>query len=290
MKLTYLFSRRGRIALAAALGLFVAAPAVSDATVIVLKEGSALDYAEGDPSVNYSSGVAGGNFGAFTQFTGLTSGDVVNVAVHDTEITTNGNARNNPFGQDPLMGLNNGLAGLFRWDLSSLPGFAGSTINAAVIRLFQSGGNGTQTLGVVTTHDYDELTATLGSPVGTAVPLAGPGEWGVGNDSFFTLAGDSTSGSATILPTDANSVKIVGKGYTTHDATADLQAMANGAVQYGWAMVGTNVNYQTSETTAFAGVGVEPALFIDYTPVPEPTSMVLLGVAAFGLTMVRKRK
>ena len=44
MKLTHLFTRKGRMALAAALGLFIVAPTVSDAAVVALKVNTDLDY------------------------------------------------------------------------------------------------------------------------------------------------------------------------------------------------------------------------------------------------------
>ncbi len=282
MKLTHIFTRRGRMALAAAIGLFVAAPAVSDAAIVVLKEGGDIDYTlTGD----YSTSPAGGDFGAHTQFLGL-GNTATDVHVDDVKLTNNDAAADLNVGQDdPITnGPNVARASLFKWDLSSLPGFAGSTINAAVVRIYQAGGNGDPVLNVVTTHNYDESTVTIGSPAGN--PLgAGSGEWGAGSDSLFTMPGDTTdlvAGSAPAIDAD-----VVGNGYNTWDATADLQAIASGAPNYGWAIGTVNDSYRSSEN---ADSGSRPALFIDYTPVPEPASLVLLGTAALCLPLVRKRK
>ena len=295
MKFTYIFTRRGRMALAAALGLFIAAPAVSEGAIVALKEDdAALDYSiEGQ----YSTSPAGGDFGVFTQFNGLTTADVVEVHVDD--ILLSGGADTN-LGQEFIVnstGNTANLAVLMKWDLSSLPGFAGSTVNAAVIRFYQTNGQGIPKWSAVTTHDYDEATVTPGSPSGNPVAgtASGVGDWGPALDSPFTFAGDASV--ETAVPLDNT---VVGRGYTTFNVLADVTAMAAGTPNYGWAGTtaypGTTGNhpYVSSENpNPIFGTAVgatAPVLFIDYTPVPEPTSMVLLGMAAFGLTTIRKRK
>ena len=156
------------------------------------------------------------------------------------------------------------LGALYKWDLSSLPGFAGSTVNGAVIRLYMVGGNGKPFLGTVTHHDFDEATVTSGNPGGTAGVLG----WGAGSDSLYSLTGDSS-----VATTTAINNEVVGRGYDTWDATSDVQAMANGTPNYGWASTSVNNGFLSSESTGtgtyggdpyFAGAGSQPVLFIDY--------------------------
>ncbi len=299
MKFSYLFSRAGRAALAASLGLFIAAaPASSDAAIIALKEDtSALDYSIAN---QYGQSPAGGDFTGFTQFQGLGTGDIVSVHVDDVRLIDNVNAADANLGQQPTLPAGNTAnAILLKWDLASLPGFAGSTVTAAVVRLYQLGGNGADAqLGTIGTHDFDEATVTLGSPAGNPVAgtTSGIGEWGPGADSLFSHAADTTA--ATAVPIDAT---VTGRGYITFDATSDVAAMAAGTSNFGWAVTSSNHTYISSESVTYpasgptprptgSSVGSAPVLFLQYTPagIPEPTSALLLGVAGLGL-MARRR-
>ncbi len=284
MKLTYIFKRRGRMALAAALGLFVAGPSVSNADLVVLKEGTDIDYTLAG---SYSTSPAGGDFGAYTQFLGL-GNTATNVHVDDVKMTNNDGASDQNLGQSTTMpnGVNVARASLVKWDLSGLPGFAGSTINAAVVRIYQVGGNGDPVLNTVTYHNFDEATVSIGSPAGNPFG-AGPGEWGAASNSRFLMAGDTPN--ATLGTAPAIDADVVGLGYNTWDATSDLQAMANGTPNYGWAIGAVNDTYLSSENS---NNGARPALFIDYTPlvtVPEPSSFLFFSALALGLGWSRKR-
>jgi len=81
------------------------------------------------------------------------------------------------------------------------------------------------------------------------------------------------------------------------DVTADLQAVVNGSKpNYGWALV-TSGSYSTSgaignygySTNASTTQSQRPALFVEYVPVPEPSTTAAI-VSAFCIAAAASRR
>ncbi len=228
---------------------------------------------------------------------------VEQVTVSDAPLATVSNSAYYNYGaKDSSMGGNSQNYVLYKFDLSSLPGFEGGTINMAQLRLYHSSGNGLGSgdenrLEEVTTHDWLEGTNTGGFPGaaggvsdkhpigynttanrdadnGTTGPLA---SWGPNSDSTFSPTNDGgvAANGSTWGPTGANWTV-----WTVTDIVADW---AGGTPNYGFFQVGNNYSWKMSEF----GSQYQPVLFIDYTPAPEPATLTLLALG--GLAIVRRR-
>lgn len=191
---------------------------------------------------------------------------------------------------------------LYKFDLSTLAGLSGGTINLAQLRLYHIGGNGGgsggQALGQLLSHDWIEgtkdntypgaaggasfthpagvnTTANRNAANGTATPWA---SWGAGSDSNFSPANDGGNNAASAWGGG-------GSNYTVWDVTGIVASWADGSLpNYGFEQAGNNFTWQMSES----GSQFQPVLFIDYTPVPEPATMALLVLGS--LTMLRRRQ
>jgi hypothetical protein len=181
--------------------------------------------------------------------------------------------------------------GLLRFDgiIGNGPGQipTGSTINSAKIRVvIDSVGSGWLWHRML--KDWDENTVTWNSLVN-----------GIQADDVDAVAtatfqaGANNGGSNVVGDPVDNSYLI--------DITADVQAWANGASNYGWGILpftpsGTNgIDFFTKEWTGDADNPIPasfPLLTVDFTPVPEPHSVALLltGMVLAGGMLRRKRK
>lgn len=161
----------------------------------------------------------------------------------------------------------------------------GSTINSATLRVVITS-TGSGWLWHRMLKDWDETTATWNSLVN-----------GIQADDVEAVATPTFQAGAN------NSSGNIPTGAYTLDLTADVQAWANGAANYGWGILpfmpnGTNGidfysrDYDGSEA-GFPLPDVLPLLTVDFSPVPEPHSLGLLAtglVLAGGLLQLRKRK
>lgn len=185
---------------------------------------------------------------------------------------------------------------LFQFDISGIPG--GQTIDSASLEIVISESSGT--LGSV------DLRRLLVSWVeGNGSDNSNPGTTGVtwnsrdkgGSLANWTAAGASGNGSdrfatttATLLANGAVGTKLI------IPVTADVQLWYDGdAPNFGWLLEplgGTVSNgiyrgFATNNQSTFA----VPTLIVNYSPVPEPSSMLIafLGVGGAVLMRIRKR-
>jgi len=244
----------------AALALVVS-PALGD--IVVLKEGGLLAGSVGvtDPVFDL-----------------VTVADVLEVAVNDTAFHDN-HADNNNYGNLDLYTTGHDDK-LFQFDLASLPGFVGGTVLKAELRLRETVGNNFAQIAPVTTHAWTEALAVRNSPLGNFA-----NEWGPLSDSEFGPADAGPLVGMTIGPYEAG---IFGdyEAWIVGDVTADLQAIADGtAPDLGWYVYTPNRSFVASENAADA---FRPALFLDFTPAPEPMTLSLLALG--GLAALRRRR
>lgn len=161
-----------------------------------------------------------------------------------------------------------------QWDLTEIP--ANSTINAAYIELTQwnnSGATTTTTTASYLTSGFDETLLTwdssgAGDPGGT--PLTSLGVFGVIDDTL----GPKQSGSANA------------------DERLLLQSIYEGDGVFTYFMSATSGGFRLFVNREGTGGDVDdgPRLVIDYTPIPEPSALLLgaFGIGCIGFVARRK--
>ncbi|MCC6423291.1 MAG: DNRLRE domain-containing protein [Phycisphaerales bacterium] len=165
---------------------------------------------------------------------------------------------------------------LYRFDLPAIPG--GSTINSATFSIWKfDDGNITQTA------DVHAITKDWTNSV-TYSTYDGTNPWsssGMGSGTDYEAAVTAT-------------VAFNAPGWHDIDITSQYQQWFSGAeANYGLVLIPTTLDNQYTRLAATEPVppNTEPfglQLTVDYTPVPEPTSLGLLCVA--GLLGLRRRR
>ncbi|HEY8153306.1 MAG TPA: DNRLRE domain-containing protein [Myxococcota bacterium] len=142
----------------------------------------------------------------------------------------------------------------------------GSTINSAVL-----------TLSV-----FDSSNV----PIGTISVYQMTTTWSE-SSTWNSLTGGVNIGSDTVAsPDDAHTVTAT--GLTTFDVQASLQAWSSGATNFGWMFSDSSTDSIQFDSSEAATVTARPLLTVDFTPVPEPGSLVLAGLAGAAALCVRR--
>lgn len=245
-------------------------------------------------------------------------------ALKDTSIFSN-NTGNTGGGNDVIyVGKNNSGAtrrALIEFDVNSaIP--AGSTINSATLTLYLNGFTGTSfgadrsvRLFRLTSDWGNGTTGSGGSSGGggqgtAAVPGTGDVTWShrFFSDTAWGFAGGDLTNSptATTLISNTPTPVVVNSPYTWSSATmvADIQGWLDGVnPNDGWlirealeATSGSLLLFYSKEivdnpaTTGIDESLLRPTLSIDYTPVPEPSTLALGGVAVVALASWNVRR
>ena len=148
-------------------------------------------------------------------------------------------------------------------------------MQVAQLRIYRSSGNtygAGLTVGRVLYHDWTEALALPANPNGGSTP-----GWGAASNARFSTAGDVGTLGGMANPSTA--------GFLIATVTSDVQAFAAGTPNYGWSLATGNSVINLSENT---DDGRRPVLFLSYTPVPEPMTLALLGLAAMALPRRRR--
>lgn len=216
-------------------------------------------------------------------------------ALADTALRDAGNSTYYDHGAttNTVGGGSGGRGGLFRFDLSVIPGFHAGTVIRAEMRVRQNAGNGgDRTVAKVITHAWSEGNKVANFPGvapaargasfchpnglntkvdqdkdgGVTGPLA---SWGPNSDSRFDKDVD-TAGARFFKGT----VGGTNPQWVVFDITDLVTEWHNGtAPNYGVYLNGFNNNYQYYLREY--GSATEPVLFIEYDPPPVGTSIII---------------
>jgi len=261
-----------------------------DASIIVLKR---------DPGIVFTDG---------TRTDTVTDASLHSPAVITTSVADTSLFMNNPgsAGDWYNYGAATVLDGaiLVKFDLAAVADLPGAAITRAELRFHHTAGNNGGTIYRIFTHDWLE-GAMLGT-ASSAYPGAAGGAsrshpmgyntgpyqdaaggtpatttWGLAGNTRFDYANDTDMSRA------AKPGAVPGNGWQAFDVKDILETwirLNNPDPNYGFVLSPGNYPRNSSE----AGSDLEPALFIDYTPAPEPAGLALLisGAAA----LLRRRR
>jgi hypothetical protein len=148
-------------------------------------------------------------------------------------------------------------------------------------------------------NDWGEGTSNSGVNGGNGAPATtGDATW---NNNFFNTSswtspgGDfSTTVSAMTLVNGNVGTGTVPYTWTSAQMTADVQSWLDAPnSNFGWFLIGTEgitgsaAEFASRQNSTF---GIRPMLEVTFTTVPEPVSLTLVGVAALGGLIVRRRR
>jgi hypothetical protein len=185
------------------------------------------------------------------------------------------------------------LHGLLRFDLSSLG--TNIVINSVTLQMNKpAGGTGSS----FTVNVFELSVANANWVEGTAnnVAQSGSATWNSkGSSAWAGSAGASTAGTDyinTVLASYAGSLLTAGDAAFTSQA-AFLTSVSNnlgGSLNLGIGMnsgvSGSYYRFATDENTSFDA----PALVIDYTVIPEPATLGLLGAGSLLVVLLRRMR
>jgi len=142
----------------------------------------------------------------------------------------------------------------------------GSTINSAVLTLDVFNSSNVP-IGIISIHQMTTAwsESSTWSSLGSGVQ--------VGSETV-TAADDSHTAEFIAL--------------TTFDVQASLQAWSDGASNLGWALFNSDTDAIEFRSSEFGTVSSRPLLTVDFTPVPEPGSLLLAGLAGAAALCARR--
>ena len=129
---------------------------------------------------------------------------------------------------------------------------------------------------------------SLNAPVGTLNLHRMLVGWNESSTWNSLSGGISTDGSEAVSSADVSTIPTVPNA--TLDVTVSLQAWSGGAANEGWVLLESTGGSWRFDSSEAGNIANRPLLTIDYTPVPEPGTLALLGLGAAGLWHRARRK
>jgi hypothetical protein len=199
------------------------------------------------------------------------------------------------FGGDSTAGASNGIGenlsvgqtadgtvrrSLIRFDLSGLA--PGSVVHSAQLTLFEPRSRGNYDVGLHRLlRGWGEGTSNGGSAGGTGTATPGDATWEKARHpdiAWTTPGGDYIA--------HASAVTFVGFPGTTYSWSSagmivDVQRWIDGSeANHGWILIGNETTNQNAKLFGSRESGAPPSLMLQISPVPEPTTLVMMVVGA----------
>lgn len=185
--------------------------------------------------------------------------------------------------------------GVAAWTrIQGAPGEGDANKSTPLLRFEDIIGGGLGQIPLGSTINSATLTLFGGDSLTTSVELyrllTNWSESSTWSNSFGANGVDYTPGVEAVSTADTSTSFITNTFYTI-DVTASVQAWANGSNNFGWAFInqanigGNTAIFATRETVT---LNRRPLLTVNYTYIPEPSTMALLGLGTCAIARRRR--
>jgi hypothetical protein len=107
------------------------------------------------------------------------------------------------------------------------------------------------------------------------------------SSTWDSLGSGVTTGSETVASPD-DTVTATALGPVSFDVLTSVQAWAAGASNFGWVLTNDSTDGLQLRSSEFGTLAVRPSLTIEYTPIPEPGTAQLVGLAGVAALVARR--